>query len=130
MLRDYKTGKAPRDDGGIFRGGKQLQIPFYILAAQELFPARRSPRPSSTTWTAGGRSPSIPPRSRARRFRAFLAAMLDVIGGGVFVQEPSVLRLLRLHRGLRAQGPASSAGASTSCGDRNLRRALGLKDVL
>ena len=38
VLRDYKTGRAPRDDGGLFRGGKQLQIPFYILAAARMFP--------------------------------------------------------------------------------------------
>ena len=34
VLRDYKTGRAPKDDGGTFRGGRQLQIPFYILAAR------------------------------------------------------------------------------------------------
>ena len=38
VLRDYKTGKAPRDDGGLFRGGRQLQIPFYVLAAARIFP--------------------------------------------------------------------------------------------
>jgi ATP-dependent helicase/DNAse subunit B len=28
VLRDYKTGRAPKDEGGIFRGGRQHQIPF------------------------------------------------------------------------------------------------------
>ena len=34
------TRRAGRrtDDGGLFRGGKQLQIPFYVLAAAKLFP--------------------------------------------------------------------------------------------
>ena len=41
VLRDYKTGKAPKDDGGVFRGGRQLQIPFYVLAAERLYPQER-----------------------------------------------------------------------------------------
>ena len=42
VLRDYKTGKAPTDnDASLFKGGRQLQIPFYILAAQEIFPGEK-----------------------------------------------------------------------------------------
>ena len=41
VLRDYKTGRAPKDDGRIFRGGRQLQIPFYVLATERIFPKEK-----------------------------------------------------------------------------------------
>ena len=67
VLRDYKTGRAPRDDNQVFKGGRQLQIPFYVLAAQQLFPGRRVEHASSTSWTADGRSPSTRRDRRASR---------------------------------------------------------------
>ena len=60
LLRDYKTGKAPRDDGGIFRGGKQLQIPFYVLAAQKLIPGA-SVTEAFLDYVDGGRQVAFEP---------------------------------------------------------------------
>ena len=79
MLRDYKTGRAPQDDGGIFRGGRQLQIPFYVLAAAKLFPGEvvveRLPR-LRRRRPAGG----VPPRARdGPEFRALLRDLVDLV---------------------------------------------------
>jgi RecB family exonuclease len=89
VLRDYKTGKAPRDEGGVFRGGRQLQIPFYILAAARLFPEARV---ASTflDYVDGGRQVSLDPGVVvAPSFAGLLRGMVDAIASGVFAQEPS-----------------------------------------
>lgn len=89
VLRDYKTGKAPRDDGGIFRGGKQLQIPFYILAASRIFPGEPVVE-AFLDYVDGGRQVAIDPNTvKGETFPALLRGLVDVIGQGVFVQEPS-----------------------------------------
>ncbi|HVQ28515.1 MAG TPA: PD-(D/E)XK nuclease family protein, partial [Vicinamibacteria bacterium] len=129
LLRDYKTGKAPRDDGGIFRGGKQLQIPFYVLAAQELIPDARVTE-AFLDYVDGGRQVAFDPATiTGPGFRKFLAQMLDVIGGGVFAQEPSSCDFCEF---TAACGPKGLIERRRfyKLGDRNLRRALDLKDVL
>lgn len=90
VLRDYKTGKAPpRDDGGIFRGGKQLQIPFYILAAEKLFPDQPVVE-AFLDYVDGGRQVALDPASvRSESFRALLRGLVDAIAQGIFLQEPS-----------------------------------------
>jgi RecB family exonuclease len=89
VLRDYKTGKAPRDDGGVFRGGKQLQIPFYVLAVEKLFPGERVVE-AFLDYVDGGRQVAFDPAAvRGERFRALLGSLVDLIAGGGFVQEPA-----------------------------------------
>jgi RecB family exonuclease len=89
VLRDYKTGRAPRDDGGVFRGGKQLQIPFYILAASVIFPQERVVD-AFLDYVDGGRQVAFRPElAGADAFRSLLQRLVDLIAGGVFVQEPS-----------------------------------------
>jgi RecB family exonuclease len=89
VLRDYKTGKAPRDDGGVFRGGKQLQIPFYILAAEKLFPGQRVVE-AFLDYVDGGRQVALDPRSvQGEEFRALLRDLVNAIAQGLFLQEPS-----------------------------------------
>ena len=129
LLRDYKTGKAPRDDGGIFRGGKQLQIPFYVLAAQQLIPGARVTE-AFLDYVDGGRQVAFDPGAiTGDGFRKFLGQMLDVIGGGVFAQEPSSCDFCDF---TAACGPKGLIERRRfyKLGDRNLRRALDLKDVL
>lgn len=129
LLRDYKTGKAPRDDGGIFRGGKQLQIPFYVLAAQKLIPGARVTE-AFLDYVDGGRQVAFDPDAvTGEGFRKFLGQMLDVIGGGVFAQEPSSCDFCDF---TAACGPKGLIERRRfyKLGDRNLRRALDLKDVL
>ena len=89
VLRDYKTGRAPRDDGGVFRGGKQLQIPFYVLATAKLFPGERVVS-AFLDYVDGGRQVAFRPELvDGPEFKALLRDLVSLVGRGVFVQEPS-----------------------------------------
>jgi ATP-dependent helicase/DNAse subunit B len=87
-IRDYKTGKAWKDDGAVYQGGKQLQMPVYILAAQKLFPETPISK-AFLDFVDGGRSVSFPADVTGETFRALLRGLTDHIAKGVFVQEPS-----------------------------------------
>ena len=88
-LRDYKTGRAPRDDGGVFRGGRQLQIPFYILAAAKLFPDAPVVE-AFLDYVDGGRRVAVGPEAvRSPAFGTLLRGLVDAIAQGIFVQEPA-----------------------------------------
>ncbi len=89
VLRDYKTGRAPKDDGGLFRGGKQLQIPFYVLAVQKLFPGE-SVVDAFLDYVDGGRQVAFRPEHvTGPAFRTLLGDLVSLVARGVFVQEPS-----------------------------------------
>jgi len=89
VLRDYKTGRAPKDDGGVFRGGKQLQIPFYVLAAAKLLPGERVVD-AFLDYVDGGRQVAFrPDLAQGPEFRDLLRRLVDLVARGVFVQEPS-----------------------------------------
>jgi RecB family exonuclease len=89
VLRDYKTGKAPKDDGRVFRGGRQLQVPFYTLAAEKLFPGERVVE-AFLDYVDGGRQVAFDPAAvGGETFRAVLKRLVDLIAGGAFVQEPA-----------------------------------------
>lgn len=90
VLRDYKTGKAPRDEAGVFRGGKQLQIPFYVLAAAKLFPERPVVE-AFLDYVDGGRQVALELAAvKGESFRVLLRGLVDSIAAGIFLQEPSV----------------------------------------
>jgi len=89
VLRDYKTGRAPKDDGGLFRGGRQLQIPFYVLAAEKLFPGEVVVD-AFLDYVDGGRQVAFRPEHvTGPAFRGLLRDLVDLVARGVFVQEPS-----------------------------------------
>jgi ATP-dependent helicase/nuclease subunit B len=89
VLRDYKTGRAPRDDGGTFRGGRQLQIPFYVLAAARIFPDAPV-REAFLDFVDGGRRVAFDPeRVHGEELRELLRLMVDAVAEGIFAQEPS-----------------------------------------
>jgi len=89
VLRDYKTGRAPKDDGGVFRGGRQLQIPFYVLAVEKLFPGE-TVEGAFLDYVDGGRQVAFRPEHvTGPKFRALLRELVDLVARGVFVQEPS-----------------------------------------
>jgi RecB family exonuclease len=89
VLRDYKTGRAPKDDGGVFRGGRQLQIPFYVLAAEKLFPGQPVVD-AFLDYVDGGRQVAFRPElARGPAFRDLLRRLVDLVARGVFVQEPT-----------------------------------------
>ena len=93
VLRDYKTGRAPKDDGGIFRGGRQLQIPFYILAAEGLFPGARVVE-AFLDYVDGGRPVAIDPSVvKGETFKKLLRGLSKAIAGGVFVQNPAACNI-------------------------------------
>jgi len=89
LLRDYKTGKAPKDEAGLFRGGRQLQIPFYILAAAKLFPETPVTE-AFLDYVDAGRQVGVSPEIvRGDSFRSVLRGLVDQIAAGVFLQEPA-----------------------------------------
>ena len=115
LLRDYKTGKAPRDDGGIFRGGKQLQIPFYVLAARAAHPRTRRVTEAFLDYVDGGRQVAFDPaRVTGEDFRKFLAR--DAGRDRRAASSPRSRRSCDFCDFTAACGPraSSSAGASTS----------------
>jgi len=89
VLRDYKTGRAPKDDGRIFRGGRQLQIPFYILAIEKILPEETVTEAFLDYVDAGRQVAFSPEVARSNAFRDLLVSLVDLIAGGVFVQEPA-----------------------------------------
>jgi ATP-dependent helicase/nuclease subunit B len=89
VLRDYKTGRAPKDDGGVFRGGKQLQIPFYVLAVEKLLPGERVVD-AFLDYVDGGRQVAFRPDiAQGPEFRDLLRRLVDLVSRGVFAQEPT-----------------------------------------
>jgi RecB family exonuclease len=90
VLRDYKTGRAPKkDDGNLFRGGQQLQIPFYILAAAQLFPDQPV-REAFLDYVDGGRQVAFDPADAgSERFLNLLRNLADTVAEGAFPQEPA-----------------------------------------
>ncbi len=128
VLRDYKTGRAPRDDGGVFRGGKQLQIPFYVLAAAKLLPGERVVD-AFLDYVDGGRQVAFrPDLVESPAFRDLLRRLVDLVARGVFVQEPGACEwcdftavcgpkaLLQRRQGIKVR-------------DRSLQEYLRLRDV-
>jgi hypothetical protein len=88
VLRDYKTGRAPRDDGGVFRGGRELQIPLYVMAARMLFPGQRVDA-AFLDYVNGGRPVAFDPDSvTGEEFKNLLRDLRRLIAEGSFVQEP------------------------------------------
>jgi RecB family exonuclease len=89
VLRDYKTGRAPRDEGRIFRGGMQLQIPFYILAAARLFPGQPVVEAFLDYVDAARQVAVDPDVVRSEAFSQLMRGLVDQIAQGTFVQEPA-----------------------------------------
>lgn len=92
MLRDYKTGRAPRDDNQVFKGGRQLQIPFYVLAAARIFPGAKVEH-AFLDYVDGGRPIAFDPvRTSGEPFLDLLRTLTGAIAAGRFVQEPGACR--------------------------------------
>ncbi len=92
VVRDYKTGRAPKDDGGLFRGGRQLQIPFYVKASERLFPGR-SVSEAFLDYVDGGRMVAFDPaRATGEEFVAFLRSLTEAMASGLFLQDAAACR--------------------------------------
>jgi RecB family exonuclease len=128
VLRDYKTGRAPRDENEIFRGAKQLQIPFYILAAAEMFPGHPVVK-AFLDYVDAGRPVALDPASvRGDDFRRQLRGLVDAIADGLFVQEPSACAWCDY---TAACGPAPllELRRQYKVGDPRVQRLLRLRDI-
>ena len=128
VLRDYKTGRAPRDDGGIFRGGRQLQIPFYILAAARIFPDTPVVE-AFLDYVDGGRQVALDPAAvRAEPFRALVRGLVDAIARGLFVQEPAACEWCDFKLVCGPQ-PLLARRRQIKLNDDRVRQVLRLRDV-
>jgi len=108
VVRDYKTGRAPTDDGGLFRGGRQLQIPFYVKAASRLFP-ERTVSEAFLDYVDGGRMVAFDPaRATGEEFVVFLRELMDALASGLFVQDASACRFCDFTRVCGPQGLIAS----------------------
>jgi RecB family exonuclease len=128
VLRDYKTGRAPRDDGGLFRGGRQLQIPFYILAAARIFPETPVVE-AFLDYVDGGRQVGLDPALvHSDSFRALLRGLVDAIGKGVFVQEPTACEWCDF-KVVCGPTPLLKRRRQLKLGDPRIQQVLRLRDV-
>src|SRR5262249_21684183 len=89
VLRDYKTGRAPKDDGSVFRGGRELQTPVDVPRTRMVSPDRVAAE-AFLDYVNGGRPAPFAPASVAgETFRRLLGDITDAIAAGHFVQESS-----------------------------------------
>jgi RecB family exonuclease len=128
VLRDYKTGRAPRDDGGVFRGGKQLQIPFYVLAAARLLPGEPVVD-AFLDYVDGGRQVAFRPEiAQGPEFKDLLRRLVDLVARGVFVQEPSACDFCDF-TGVCGPKALLERRQAIKVRDRSLQEYLRLRDV-
>ena len=128
VLRDYQTGRAPRDDGGVFRGGKQLQIPFYVLAAARMFPDAPVVE-AFLDYVDGGRQVAFDPALvKGDRFRKLLRDLVDAMGQGVFAQEPTACEWCDF-TSVCGPRPLLDRRRQIKIQDRRLQQFLRLRDV-
>jgi len=128
VLRDYKTGRAPKDDGGVFRGGRQLQIPFYVLAAARLLPGERVVD-AFLDYVDGGRQVAFrPDLAQGPEFRDLLRRLVDLVARGVFVQEPSACDFCDF-TAVCGPKPLLQRRQTIKARDRSLQEYLRLRDV-
>ncbi len=120
-LQDRPGARATT--AGSSAAGKQLQIPFYVLAAAAALP-RRAVVEAFLDYVDGGRQVAFDPDARAAATPSAAAARTSSTRSrqGVFVQEPAACDVVRLHGGLRAQAAARAAAPATSIGDPRLQR--------
>lgn len=127
VLRDYKTGRAPRDEGGLFRSGRQLQVPFYVLAARQLFPGEAVVE-AFLDYVDGGRRVSVDPAAvGGEAFRAFLGELVGSIADGIFLQEPTACDYCD-YRVVCGPRPLLEHRRRFKARDPRVRRVLRLKD--
>jgi len=128
VLRDYKTGRAPKDEGGIFRGGRQLQIPFYILAAEALLPGQPVVE-AFLDYVDGGRRVSLDPASvRSDAFKRQLREVVDTVARGAFVQEPSACDFCD-YQAVCGPKPLLELRRRYKIGDANLQRVRRSREI-
>jgi RecB family exonuclease len=128
VLRDYKTGKAPTDPGFLFRGGQQLQMSFYLLAAERMFPGR-TVADAFLDYVDGGRQVALDTAAlKGERFRSLLRGIVDAIAQGAFVQEHTSCRFCD-YKAVCGPAPLLEARRRFKIHDARVVRVLRLRDV-
>jgi len=128
VLRDYKTGKVPPDDGRIFRGGQQLQMSFYLLAVERILPGSVVTE-AFLDYVDGGRPVPLDPAAlRGERFRTILREMVDLIGQGSFVQEHNNCKWCDF-TAVCGPAPLLERRRRYKSGDARVQRVLRLRDA-
>jgi ATP-dependent helicase/DNAse subunit B len=129
VLRDYKTGRAPKTaDSNVFRGGQQLQIPFYVLAAARLFPDQPV-REAFLDYVDGGRQVAFDPQAiPGERFLELLRSLADTVAEGVFPQESQACDFCDYTAVCGPKGLVERR-RSYKVRDRRLQRYLRLRDL-
>jgi hypothetical protein len=127
-LRDYKTGRAPRDEEGIFKGGKQLQVPFYVRAAEELWPETAVVE-AFLEYVDGGRRVTVDLAwVRSEGFAKMLSRLVGAIARGIFVQEPSACDFCDFTE-ICGPKPLLQRRRSRKGGDRRLQEVVELRGL-
>ncbi len=128
VLRDYMTGKAPLEPGFLFRGGQQLQMSFYLLAAERQFPGRRV-ADAFLDYVDGGRQVPLDPAAlKGEKFRELLRGMVDAIASGTFVQEHTSCRFCD-YKAVCGPAPLLEVRRRFKVNDTRLQRVLRLKSI-
>jgi hypothetical protein len=127
VVRDYKTGRVP-PQAGVFRGGRQLQIPFYVLAAQQMFPGERVTAAFLDYVDEGQRIAFDPGAVTGESFRVVLRAVLSAIASGNFVQEHTACDWCDFKRVCGPKGLIERRRIY-KIGDRRVQQYLRLRDL-
>ena len=119
MLRDYKTGA--RRDGGLFRGGRSSRS---VLSG-----APHLPEMPVEVFTMDGAQVGLDPALvRSDSFRALLRGLVDAIGKGVFVQEPTACEWCDF-KVVCGPTPLLKRRRQLKLGDPRIQQVLRLRDV-
>jgi ATP-dependent helicase/nuclease subunit B len=128
VLRDYKTGKAPTEPGFLFRGGQQLQMSFYLLAAERLLPGRKV-TDAFLDYVDGGRQVALDTAAlKGDKFRGLLRGLVDAIAQGSFVQEHTSCRFCD-YKVVCGPAPLLEVRRRFKVNDARVQRVLRLRDV-
>ena len=97
----------------LFRGGQQLQMSFYLLAAERQFPGR-TVADAFLDYVDGGRQVPLDPAAlKGEKFRELLRGMVDAIASGTFVQEHTAADFCD-YKAVCGPAPAARACAAAS----------------
>ncbi len=130
VLRDYKTGRAPKDQSAVFRGGRELQMPIYVLAARKLFPGK-TVSAAFLDFVASPGAPLVHYDSATvagDEFSRLLADMTAAMADGVFAQQPGLCAWCDFGEETCGPEPLLFTRQSYKVNDRALQRYLRLKD--
>lgn len=127
-LRDYKTGKAPPSEVAGSRLSYQLQLLFYLLAAERIVPGAVVSDAFLDFVDPGRRINFETADLKGASLRARLKSVVDAISQGHFVQEPSACEWCDFTPVCGPQ-PLLARRRQIKIGDKRIQRVLQLRDA-